>query len=112
MFCSKCGSELNDKDLFCGNCGLKRDQKKNHTEVLRSKTETIKEETNNTQKTWKLFFIIVAVVLFLQSKSIYDTLSYYGDFMGAFGQIIGGIFLAVVITIILNKVIFRKKNNK
>jgi len=112
MFCSKCGSKLDSGDSFCGSCGTKNEQQLNNSNTSENKTPTIKEETGNVQKTWRLFFIIVAVVLFLQSKSIYDVLNESNDIAGAIGQVMGGVFLAIIITMILNKFIFNKKNKQ
>ena len=69
MFCSKCGNELKENDIFCNKCGEKVvkeqqnniEQKTNEIEY----TETIKEQTN--KKVGKTIFIgiIVTIILYV-----------------------------------------------
>lgn len=59
MFCSKCGKELNDSDIFCSGCGNKVGEK--------IKTEKIVEKTleNNRNKYVLIMSVIMAVLFFL-----------------------------------------------
>jgi uncharacterized membrane protein YvbJ len=42
MFCHKCGAQLTNEDIFCGNCGAKKIEEKNQT--LNSVTSESKKE--------------------------------------------------------------------
>ena len=70
MFCSKCGNELKENDIFCNKCGEKvvKEQQNNIGKVDKSNneyTEPIKEQTN--RKVVKTIFIgiIVTIILYV-----------------------------------------------
>ncbi len=75
MFCSKCGTKINDNAKFCKECGANLGLKENF------EIQKVAEEVNAPQKTgrnplmWILIFFLSVVVLGILSSVILATLN-------------------------------------
>ncbi|MDO8669111.1 MAG: zinc ribbon domain-containing protein [Candidatus Buchananbacteria bacterium] len=113
MFCSRCGLVIEKNSRFCGGCGVKVKQIDDVASTPKDSTVLSKnKDDNNSRRTWKMFMIIFIIVLLLQSRSIYINFTESNGLVGFFGEIVGYAFLAIIITMIFNKVVFSKKNKK
>ena len=84
MFCSKCGSEIEDGELFCGNCGTKADdadsipasekavetepsltEAKKDAQPDASDASQKKEEKLSGSKHWKTLIVVIVVLIWI-----------------------------------------------
>ena len=103
MFCSNCGNELNENDIFCQKCGTKR--------MINPKTETKnKKIVSKSDKTLSIILTIVALifhyvipfVLFKFDRKL-SNLSDYSDIIFKIGFLLSVLVSYILIIIALVK---------
>lgn len=75
MFCSKCGKELRDDDIFCSGCGNKVAETKNVSETKSVVTDRSKEQ--NSSKEDKNIYVLImgAIMMVLLFAPIYPVIN-------------------------------------
>ena len=105
-YCTKCGNELKDTDIFCGKCGTKVEVDNNETEDFFEKRATFKNEVKKDRKDPNTYatagftcsflsfgaaiFVLWFFFLFTSTgsgvdKNIVRNVTYFGIFIGLFG---------------------------
>ena len=98
MFCSNCGSEVNDDDKFCNNCGesLNSEKENSNDELIESSTENSDSKDEKKEKWYKRkWFVIPLIMLFFPVGLLLMWRS--NDFGKRSKFIVSGIFILLML---------------